>query len=272
MSLRRSGLEPADIAVRIEESAAILNITPLLDKLPSELSGGERQRVATAKAIVRNPAAFLLDEPLAALDAALRLTLRSELVNLQKRLHTTMVFVTHDQIEAMTMGDRIAVVRDGRLDQIGTPDEIYNCPETLFVASFVGSPPMNFFLGERIEIDSTAYVRCGLIDVRVPDGCQEVVRALPSANVTVAVRPQHIRILGDRAAPAMPMTVFSVEHLGKELIIIFDGPNGSKVRAIVEPGFHAQVGDRLYISFRADQCIYFDSSSGRVINSFTRSP
>lgn len=126
MSLRHSDLKPAEISARIEESAAIFNINPLMDKLPSELSGGERQRVATAKAIVRDPAAFLLDEPLAALDAALRLTLRSELVNLQKRLRKTTVFVPHDQTEAMTMGDRIAVMRNGRIEQIGTPDEIYN--------------------------------------------------------------------------------------------------------------------------------------------------
>ncbi|HEY1218379.1 MAG TPA: TOBE domain-containing protein [Bryobacteraceae bacterium] len=128
---------------------------------------------------------------------------------------------------------------------------------------------MNFFPGERIDIDSTAHVRRGLIDVRVPDECQAAVRALPSANVTVAVRPQHIRILGDRAASALPMTVFSLEHLGKESIVIFDGSNGAKVRAIVEPGFRAQVGERLYIGFAADRCLYFGSGSGRAINAST---
>src|SRR5438067_5772758 len=148
MSLKRSEPSRAEIERRIAEVAAIVDIERLLDKLPSQLSGGERQRVATAKAIIRQPTAFLLDEPLGALDAAMRLTLRSELVNLQKRLKTTMVFVTHDQTEAMTMGDRIAVMRNGRVEQIGTPDEIYNRPATLFVAGFVGAPPMNFFQGE----------------------------------------------------------------------------------------------------------------------------
>jgi ABC-type sugar transport system ATPase subunit len=129
---------------------------------------------------------------------------------------------------------------------------------------------MNFFAGEKIEIDSISHVRCGLIDVRVPDGCQEAVKALPGANLTIAVRPQYIRILGDRGAQALPMTVFSVERLGKESIIIFDGPNGNKVRAIVEPGFQARVGDRLYVGFQSDQCLYFDSSSGRVIEPTAR--
>ena len=121
-----------------------------MNKKPHQLSGGERQRVATAKAIVRQPDVFLLDEPMAALDAALRQTLRSELVNLQKKLNTTTIFVTHDQVEAMTMGDRIAVMNNGKVEQIGTPIEIYNNPKTKFVAGFVGSPPMNFLNGKFI--------------------------------------------------------------------------------------------------------------------------
>ncbi len=142
MSLRFAGISRSDVRARVAEAAATVDVTPLLDKYPGQLSGGERQRVATAKAIVRHPSVFLLDEPLASLDAALRLGLRAELVNLQKRLGTTMIFVTHDQTEAMTMGDRIAIMRSGRLEQIGTPDEIYARPDTGFVAAFIGSPPM----------------------------------------------------------------------------------------------------------------------------------
>ena len=151
MSLRFAGISRHDVRNRVEEAAATVDVTALLDKYPGQLSGGERQRVATAKAIVRHPSVFLLDEPLASLDAALRLTLRAELVNLQKRLGTTMIFVTHDQTEAMTMGDRIAIMRSGRLEQIGAPDEIYARPETGFVAAFIGSPPMNLIHGVVID-------------------------------------------------------------------------------------------------------------------------
>jgi ABC-type sugar transport system ATPase subunit len=147
-SLYRSGLAADEQRRRIGEAVAMLDIAAHLDKLPSQMSGGQRQRVATAKAIVREPAAFLLDEPLSALDAALRLTLRAELVNLQKRLGTTTIFVTHDQVEAMTMGDRIAVMRAGRIEQLDSPDGVYNRPATLFVAGFIGSPPMNMIGGE----------------------------------------------------------------------------------------------------------------------------
>jgi ABC-type sugar transport system ATPase subunit len=265
LSLKRSGLAAPEIAARIDETAAILGIARLLDKLPSELSGGERQRVATAKAIVRHPAAFLLDEPLAALDAALRLTLRSELVNLQKRLRTTMVFVTHDQVEAMTMGDRIGVMAHGRLDQIGTPTDIYNRPETLFVAGFVGSPPMNFFDGELIETNARLHVRLGPVVVPVPSGHANPARALRNGKVTLAVRPQHVQVLAAAAVATLPATVFALEHLGKESIVIFETAQVSKVRAIVAPDFQTQVGDILHVRFDPERALLFDRDTGRAI-------
>ena len=188
MSLAKQKLDRQEADRRVTEAASILGIEALLDKLPSQLSGGELQRVATAKAIVRQPRAFLLDEPLAALDAALRLTLRAELVNLQKRLGTTMIVVTHDQVEAMTMGDRIAVMKEGRLEQIGTPDEIYNRPATLFVAGFVGSPPMNLIEGEIARQDGRARFASG-------DFAVEPNRSAGAAGpATLGVRPQHLRI------------------------------------------------------------------------------
>jgi ABC-type sugar transport system ATPase subunit len=265
MSLKRSGLSQAETAARVEEAATTLDIGRLLGKMPSELSGGERQRVATAKAIVRQPAVFLLDEPLAALDAALRLTLRSELVNLQKRLSTTMIFVTHDQVEAMTMGDRIAVMRSGRLEQIGTPDKIYNHPETLFVAGFVGSPPMNFFPGEIEAADGELSVRCGPMQGKLPDRYQSLPRTRMARKVTVAVRPQHMRLLGASAVTGMPVTVFAVEHLGKESIAIFETPERTRVRAMVEPEFRARVGEPLRISFDVHRALFFDPTSERPI-------
>ena len=232
MSLAKQKLDRQEADRRVTEAASILGIEALLDKLPSQLSGGERQRVATAKAIVRQPRAFLLDEPLAALDAALRLTLRAELVNLQKRLGTTMIVVTHDQVEAMTMGDRIAVMKEGRLEQIGTPDEIYNRPATLFVAGFVGSPPMNLIEGEIARQDGRARFSSG-------DFAFEPNRAAGAAGpVTLGVRPQHLRVHTGPADGAMPVTVFAVEHLGRESVVILeDGrpkqaarPGGARVR------------------------------------------
>ncbi len=252
-SLAKQGLDKQAIADRIAEAAATVDITELLDKLPSQLSGGERQRVATAKAIVRQPRAFLLDEPLAALDAALRLTLRSELVNLQKRLATTMVFVTHDQVEAMTMGDRIAVMNDGRLEQIGSPDEIYNHPTTLFVASFVGSPPMNLVPARDI--------------VDLPDTDGDAWRNLASREngmgVTLGVRPQHLRISPEPVG-GLPVTVFALEHLGRESVLILEDERQNKLRALVEPNFKARVGDRLFASPDPKHCLLFDENGNTM--------
>ena len=258
-SLAKQGLDKRAINARIEEAAATVDVTALLDKLPSQLSGGERQRVATAKAIVRQPSAFLLDEPLAALDAALRLTLRSELVNLQKRLATTMVFVTHDQVEAMTMGDRIAVMNDGKLEQVGTPDEIYNSPATLFVAAFVGTPPMNI-IAPRDAVPAR-----DLVDLPDSDGgaWRQLVGGENGAEVTLGVRPQHLRISPEPNG-GMPVTVFALEHLGRESVLILDNQHQNKLRALVEPGFRARVGDQLFASPDPQHCLFFDEA-GKAI-------
>ena len=257
-SLAKQRLDRGETNRRIEEASSILGIDALLDKLPSQLSGGERQRVATAKAIVRQPTAFLLDEPLAALDAALRLTLRAELVNLQKRLGTTMIVVTHDQVEAMTMGDRIAVMNEGRLEQIGTPDEIYNRPATLFVAGFVGSPPMNLISGEiAVREGRTPFVAK---DVSFVPGTP--VGAVGPA--TLGVRPQHLRIQADAAEAAIPVTVFAVEHLGRESVVILEDGDRNKLHALVEPGFAGRVGDRLHAAPDPRHCLLFDEA-GRVL-------
>ena len=249
-SLRHSGLSAGEQRKRVADAADTLGIEGLLEKLPSQLSGGERQRVATAKAIVRQPTAFLLDEPLAALDAALRLTLRSELVNLQKHLVTTMIFVTHDQTEAMTMGDRIAVMNGGRLEQIGTPDEIYNQPKGRFVASFVGSPPMNLIEGE-IAADA-AFVAPAL---RVPLPTPPVARG----RAVLGVRPQHLRVDREAIDGGWPLTVFALEHLGRESVIIMEDGARNKVRALVESEFRARVGDRLYAVPDPARCFVFEA-------------
>ncbi|MEO1016337.1 MAG: ABC transporter ATP-binding protein [Pseudomonadota bacterium] len=248
-SLRRGGLSRADQQIRVDETASILSIGHLLDKLPSQLSGGERQRVATAKAIVRHPTAFLLDEPLAALDAALRLTLRSELVNLQKRLATTMVFVTHDQTEAMTMGDRVAVMNGGKLDQIGTPEEIYNQPSSLFVAGFIGAPPMNLIEGEIAE--GTIFRKDQL---RVP--VENL--TIRSKKVVLGVRPQHMSVSREPLDNSMPLAVFALEHLGRETVVIMEDESQNKIRALVEPGYMAKVGSTIFARPDPTHCLLFE--------------
>jgi ABC-type sugar transport system ATPase subunit len=261
MSLKRSGLDKAEIGRRVIEAAATVDVVRLLDKMPGQLSGGERQRVATAKAIVRHPTCFLLDEPLAALDAALRLTLRSELVNLQKRLKTTMIFVTHDQVEAMTMGDRIGVMRNGQLEQIGTPNDIYNEPQSLFVAGFVGSPPMNFLKGEMTGVDGSAIFANGFVKVPLGPAAPAVATGKP---IVLAVRPQRMR-LGEAGPDAIPLVVYALEHLGNESVVIADAPDGSKLRAVVAAGFEATIGETLHARFDPAHCRLFDGQTERVM-------
>ena len=253
-SLRRSGLEAAERQRRVGEVARLLDIEDLMEKLPNHMSGGQRQRVATAKAIVRQPTAFLLDEPLSALDAAMRLTLRSEIVNLQKRLETTTVFVTHDQVEAMTMGDRIAVMNAGRLEQIATPTEIYKSPATLFVAGFVGSPPMNLVPGEVVAGDAGPLFLAG--DFRLP------IEAAPG-RVSLGFRPQHLSLSAEAEPGTLPCTVFALEHLGRETVLIMEDPERRRIRALVEADFEARVGERVNVAPDARHCLVFDSASGR---------
>ncbi len=250
-SLRHSGLGRADRDRRIADVVRMLEIDPLLDKLPSQLSGGERQRVATAKAIVREPAAFLLDEPLSALDAALRLSLRSEIANLQKRLGTTTVLVTHDQIEAMTMGDRIAVMSNGRLEQIGTPDQIYNDPATLFVAGFLGAPPMNLIAG---EVEAGCFRGIGFsLPVTAPTG-----------PATLGVRPQDVRVVASEVQGALVARVFALEHLGRESVLIVEADKSTKLRVLVPPSFGARVGERLFLAADPERCLLFGAEGMRL--------
>lgn len=252
-SLRHTAIPKAERDRRIAEAARMLELDGMLDKLPSQMSGGQRQRAATAKAIVREPACFLLDEPLSALDAALRLSLRSELVNLQKRLGTTAVFVTHDQVEAMTMGDRIAVMSRGKLEQIGTPDEIYNQPASLFVATFLGSPPMNIIAGEVND----GWFQAGPLLFDLAD-------APARGPVSLGVRPQHVTVTEATTPGAMPVTVYALEHLGRESVLILDDALGNRLRALVAPGFQARIGDSFGIQPDPRSCFLFGPDGRRI--------
>jgi multiple sugar transport system ATP-binding protein len=213
--LENSRMPRAEIASRVAEAARMLRIEPLLARKPRQLSGGQRQRVAIGRAIVRRPGIFLLDEPLSNLDAELRVAMRGELATLHKRLAATMIYVTHDQVEAMTMADRIVVLRAGRIEQVGAPLTLYNRPANRFVAGFLGAPRMNF-------LAATVTGRSGqALALRLADGSTLTVPATggglgEGAAVSVGIRPQHLS-LGDGAGPAVEVAL--VEHLGNETIV-----------------------------------------------------
>ena len=225
---------------KVEETARILDLTELLDRKPAQLSGGQRQRVAMGRAIVRHPKAFLMDEPLSNLDAKLRVQMRGEIARLQRRLGTTTVYVTHDQTEAMTLGDRVVVMRGGVVQQIGTPDELYERPANLFVAGFIGSPAMNFFPATLTPTGLTSAVRRGDAD---PAGPRRA-RAHPKPeNVIVGVRPEHLQdaALIDAyqriSALTFEVKVDLVESLGADKYVYFttDGL-GRALRPAVRTG------------------------------------
>ncbi|AGA92095.1 ATPase component of ABC-type sugar transporter [Thioflavicoccus mobilis 8321] len=214
--LKLGRLPEAEIATRVEEAAAILELTELLGRKPAALSGGQRQRVAMGRAIVRQPAAFLLDEPLSNLDAKLRVQMRTELGRLQRRLGTTTVYVTHDQTEALTLGERIAVLRRGAVQQVGTPRELYQSPANLFVAGFIGSPAMNL-LPATLEGDR---LRLPMLELVLPEPAPGV----PAAREVIAgIRPEDFRVApGDGDATSFRADVELVEWLGADLFVYFD--------------------------------------------------
>jgi multiple sugar transport system ATP-binding protein len=232
-ALKRSGVPAAEIRERVQHAADLLGITDQLERKPSNLSGGQRQRVAMGRAIVRDPRAFLMDEPLSNLDAKLRIQMRAEIVRIQRRLSTTTVYVTHDQTEAMTLGDRLAVMRDGVLQQVGTPSELYERPRNLFVAGFIGAPAMNFLGGEVIE----GSLRFPLATVPI----SEVVKsaAKPSGRVIVGIRPEDFEdaaVAGDRGRGITVQAMIDVlESTGSDIYahLSLDGDNGAA--ALEEP-------------------------------------
>src|SRR5690606_4185962 len=190
LKLRKMPKEEIDR--RVKEAADILGLTNLLDRKPKALSGGQRQRVAVGRAIVREPAVFLMDEPLSNLDAKLRVTARAEISKLHQRLGTTFIYVTHDQVEAMTMGDRIAVLADGILQQCDTPRNLYNEPVNVFVAGFIGSPAMNFFNGTLVNEEGRQFIDTGDFRVRVPEDRKEAFATYVGKEVIMGIRPEHV--------------------------------------------------------------------------------
>ena len=224
--LKLAGVPAAELDARVDAAARTLQLESVLDRKPGQLSGGQRQRVAMGRAIVRKPAAFLMDEPLSNLDAKLRVQMRAEIARLQREFETTTVYVTHDQVEAMTMGDRVAVLNAGRVEQCDTPRNLYDRPANLFVAAFIGSPAMNLFTGTVEATDGGLVVRSGGVDVLVGDTAAfDELAAWIGRDVTVGIRPESTSVESfGRGSPSVDATVDFVEELGSELIVHTTAP------------------------------------------------
>jgi multiple sugar transport system ATP-binding protein len=255
--LKCQGMPKAEIRQRVEEAGRILRITELLDRPVSGLSGGDRQRVALGRAIVRKPMAFMMDEPLGALDAEFRTLMCEELRALHDRLHATTIYVTHDQLEAMAMADKIAVMNHGVIEQLGTPQEIYDRPMTMFVADFIGSPPMNFLSFNQALRRGDRQTSLDGIAIDVP----EVHEDLSERALTLGVRPEAVRIVSEGGVRGQ---VFGSEYLGTNQIVIVNTEHG-RVKARVGSEQRVPDGGTVGLAFRAEKLSIFDKESGRAV-------
>ena len=264
LKLRKVPKEEIDKKVR--EAAEILDITQYLDRKPKALSGGQRQRVAIGRAIVRDPAVFLMDEPLSNLDAKLRNQMRAEIIKLRQRIDTTFIYVTHDQTEAMTLGDRIVIMKDGFIQQIGTPQEVFDHPANVFVAGFIGMPQMNFFEGQLVAED-------GKYSVKVMDAVMELspeiqaqlkAKNVPSKAVTLGIRPEHVSFVPEAGAHCLTGTVDVSEMMGSEIHLHVNAGGRDVVLRVPttelanehKSGF--AYGSQVHFTFRSDLIHLFD--------------
>jgi multiple sugar transport system ATP-binding protein len=263
--LKMRKVAPTEIERRIQEASAMLGIGHLLKRKPRELSGGQRQRVALGRAIVREPAVFLMDEPLSNLDAQVRANTRTELLRIHQRVKNTVMYVTHDQVEAMTMGDRIVVMKDGIVQQVAAPKEIYDHPANKFVASFIGSPPMNFLDAELQMKGDTAVLSGPAFAFSINGTAAQKLTNLPSRNVTLGVRPEDVIVSNGTAAAGTGMRsrVDVVETLGAEqhLFLMADGSSHALL-ARVNSDFNAQIGDQVNATIDPSKLHVFDRESG----------
>jgi multiple sugar transport system ATP-binding protein len=252
--LQMRGYPKDEVKKRVHEAAEILGIQPLLERKPRQLSGGQRQRVAVGRAIVRHPEVFLFDEPLSNLDAKLRVQMRVELKRLHERLETTAIYVTHDQVEAMTLGDRVVVMKDGRVQQIGAPLELYGQPANKFVAGFIGSPAMNF-VDVTLSGDARWAEAQGL-RIRVP----ERLGAHAGRRVTLGVRPEAVRIANGLDDYSFATEVDVVEPLGNEILLNFRA-GGVPMVARVDPGTRVGAHDNVRFALDPTRLHFFDPQS-----------
>jgi multiple sugar transport system ATP-binding protein len=260
--LKCQGWPRKKIRRQVRETAQLLRIEHLLGKMPSKLAGGDRQRVALGRAMVRRPKAFLMDEPLGALDAEFRHLMCGELRDLHDRISATTVYVTHDQLEAMSMADQIAVMNAGRIEQIGTPQEIYDRPASMFVADFIGSPPMNFLRFESGLQSGARSVRMGDVTIPVP----EIRESHEAGPVALGVRPEHVAF-----ADSAPLRgrIFDAEYLGTTQIVTIDTDAG-RLKARLPSNVAVRAGDTVGLTFRTEALALFDGRTSWAIRTAAR--
>ena len=252
----------SEIDRRVKEAADILDIGHLLDRKPKQLSGGQRQRVAVGRAIVREPKVFLFDEPLSNLDAKLRVQTRAQITRLHQRLGTTFIYVTHDQVEAMTMASRIAVMKDGLLQQIDSPQNLYDHPRNVFVAGFIGSPSMNFFDATLVESDGKLEINTGGFRLQVPEEKAKEWRAHKGKEVIFGIRPENIHakqfVPPGILEAAMKAKIGVVELMGNEIFLYLDTKDNKQFVARVDPRYRASMGQEVDLSVDMSSAHIFD--------------
>jgi multiple sugar transport system ATP-binding protein len=262
--LRMTGHSMDTIAPKLKNAADMLQLTPLLERKPSQLSGGQRQRVAIGRAIVREPDVFLFDEPLSNLDAALRVQMRIEISKLHQDLKSTMIYVTHDQVEAMTMADKIVVLQSGVIEQVGSPLDLYHKPDNIFVAGFIGSPKMNFLKASAKQSGKN-------IDVTLKDGTRITIpasrtRKSASGDVILGIRPEHIG-LGATGKASVKATVRLAEYLGSETMFYATLGSGEDIAIKADGLSSAKAGEVLKLSFAPEACHLFAGDGTTIANS-----
>ena len=275
LKLRKVSKE--EIKRRVEDAAKILDINHLLDRKPKALSGGQKQRVALGRAIVRSPKVFLLDEPLSNLDAKLRASMRTELTKLHKKVGTTFIYVTHDQTEAMTMATRIVVMKDGLIQQVDTPQNLYDYPVNLFVAGFIGTPQMNFINGKLVKKGDDLYVEFGSTSVKLPadKASNPALLEYIDKEIVMGIRPEHIHdepmYLSNMPDSLMDATVDVTELMGAEIYLYLefegqeDATNGKTIIARVSSRSQSRAGDQIKVAIDAERIHIFDKDTERCI-------
>jgi multiple sugar transport system ATP-binding protein len=269
--LKLRGAPKNEIKRRVEEAAGLLGLEPLLKRKPKQLSGGQRQRVALGRAIVREPQVFLMDEPLSNLDAKLRVETRANIIRLHHRIQTTVIYVTHDQIEAMTMGMRIAVLNGGLIQQLGTPQELYDHPSNLFVAGFIGSPAMNFLDGAKVvsDEDGDRILLEGVGYIDLPSEYVERAKAAASKKLTFGIRPENLEDVellssDSERGSVIEAPVDVVEHLGSEILVYLTVANKT-ILAKLDPRSRAFPGNKVTLQVNTDYIHLFDAETGEAI-------
>jgi ABC-type sugar transport system ATPase subunit len=260
--LRMRKTPAGEILTKVQWAAEMLNIENLLERKPRQLSGGQMQRVSLGRALVRSPEAFLLDEPLSNLDAKLRVRMREELAQLHKRVGTNMVYVTHDQVEAMTLGDRIVIMNQGKIQQVGKPLDVYDNPANIFVAGFIGAPEMNQIPGELIYSDGALRFICQSINLKIET--KKARKVLNHQKVILGIRPEHVS-LTDNGSSAVNASVLLVEQMGANTLTVYklvDSPKDIKLRVLSgrQTHTHEEAVDRLYLDLR--HIHIFDAETG----------